>query len=151
MDTRTRPLGITALAFASIVVGIYSMIAAIALLLGSFVGGAFGADSVVVMALGAIYLGLMAGAYFLGFGFWTQRHWAWAGGLVLFGAFIVASLGLMVLATSAASAVVAALGAGVATWYLLRPSTKGLLLGSNSTQEAAPPSTAALETPQVAP
>jgi len=151
MDTRTRPLGITALAFASIVVGIYSMIAAIALLLGSLVGAAFGADSVVVMALGAVYLGLMAGAYFLGFGFWTQRHWAWAGGLVLFGAFIVASLGLMMLATSAASAVVAALGAGVATWHLLRPSTKALLLGSNGTPEAAPPSTAALETPQVAP
>jgi hypothetical protein len=151
MNTRTRPLGITALAFASIVAGLYSMIAAIALLLGGLVGGTFGADSAVVMALGALYLGLMAAAFFLGFAFWTQRHWAWAGGLVLFGAFIVASVAMAVIATSAASAIVTAIFAGVAIWYLFRPSTKALLLGANPTQEVAPPSSAALETPQVAP
>ncbi len=85
MDTQKRPLGITALAFTSIVVGLYSQVTAIALLLGGMVGGVFSADiTAVVIAIGALNLGLMGAAYFVGFGFWTQRHWSWAGGIVVF-------------------------------------------------------------------
>ena len=85
MDMQKRPLGITALAFTSIVVGLYCQVAAIALLLGGMVGGVFSADiTAVVIAIGALYLGLMGAAYFVGFGFWTQRHWSWAGGIVVF-------------------------------------------------------------------
>ncbi len=79
MDTQKRPLGITALAFASVVAGTYCLVAAIGLLLGGVVGGAFGADhAAVAFAIGALYLGVMAAAYLGGYGFWTQRPWSLA-------------------------------------------------------------------------
>jgi hypothetical protein len=132
MDKQKRPLGITALAFTSIVVGLYSQVAAIALLLGGMLGGVFSADSTaIVIAIGALYLGLMGAAYFVGFGFWTQRHWSWAGGIVVFSTVIVSSVALALITTNVVAALVPTLGAGAAIWYLLRPATKTQLLGTH--------------------
>ena len=51
MDKQKRPLGITALAFTSIVVGLYSQVAAIALLLGGMLGGVFRADTTAALVI----------------------------------------------------------------------------------------------------
>jgi hypothetical protein len=140
MDKQKRPLGITALAFTSIVVGLYCQVAAIALLLGGMLGGVFSADiTAIVIAIGALYLGLMGAAYFVGFGFWTQRHWSWAGGVVVFSALIVSSVALALITTNVVAALVPSLGAGVAIWYLLRPATKAQLLGTDDAEAADQP------------
>jgi hypothetical protein len=158
MDKQKRPLGITALAFTSIAVGLYCLVAAIVLLLGGVLGGFFRADlTVIALTLGALYLGLMSAAYFVGFGFWTQRHWSWAGGIVVFSTMIVFSVVLALLSANVIAALVPSLGAGAAIWYLLRPATKAQLLGSADPltpqpqaeqAEAAAPG-GVLDTPQV--
>lgn len=140
MDRQTRPLGITALAFTSIVVGLYSQVTAIALLMGGMLGGVFSADTTtIVLAIGALYLGLMGAAYYVGFGFWTQRHWSWAGGIVVFSTVIVSSVALALIATNVVVALVPSLCAGAAIWYLLRPATKSQLLGADDAQTADQP------------
>jgi hypothetical protein len=140
MDRQKRPLSITALAFTSIVVGLYCQVAAIALLLGGMLGGVFSADiTAIVIAIGALYLGLMGAAYFVGFGFWTQRHWSWAGGIVVFSTLIVSSVGLALITTNVVAALVPSLGAGAAIWYLLRPATKAQLLGTDDAEAADQP------------
>jgi len=153
MDTQKRSLGITALAFASVAAGIYCLVAAIALLLGGTLGGVFGADrTAVVIAIGALYLGLMGAAYIVGFGFWTQRHWSWAGGIVVFSSLIVGSVVLALITTNVVAALVPSLGAGAAIWYLLRPATKAQVLGTDKAEKAgqpeAPAAAGALDTPQ---
>jgi len=153
MDTQKHSLGITALAFASVAAGIYCLVAAIALLLGGTLGGVFGADrTAVVIAIGALYLGLMGAAYIVGFGFWTQRHWSWAGGIVVFSSLIVGSVVLALITTNVVAALVPSLGAGAAIWYLLRPATKAQVLGTDKAEKAgqpeAPAAAGALDTPQ---
>jgi hypothetical protein len=148
MDWQKRPLGITALAFTSIVVGLYSQVAAVALLLGAMLGGVFSADTTaVVIAIGALYLGLMGAAYFVGFGFWNQRHWSWAGGIVVFSTLIVSSVALALIATNVVAALVPSLGAAAAIWYLLRPATKTQLLGTNDARTADLPKADQAEAP----
>ena len=159
MDRQKRPLGITALAFTSIVVGLYSQVTAIALLMGGMLGGVFNADiTAIVLAIGALCLGLMGAAYFVGFGFWTQRHWSWAGGLVVFSTVIVSSVALALITTNVVAALVPSLGAGAAIWYLLRPATKTQLLGTDDVETAdqpkadqpeAPAPAGVLDAPQV--
>jgi MFS family permease len=153
MDKQKRPLGITALAFASVAVGTYCLVAAIALLLGGALGGAFGADqTVVIIAIGALYLGVMAAAYLVGYGLWTQRPWSWAGGIVVFITLIVASVALALIANNVVAALVPSLGAGAAIWYLLRPTTKSQLLGTDKAEKAGQPevpaAAGALDMPQ---
>ena len=162
MDKHKRPLSVTALALVSVMIGLYSQVAAIALLLGSMLGVVFGGDFAVVIAIGALYFGLMAAAYFLGYGFWTQRHWSWAGGIIVFSTLIVTSILLMLVSTNMLSALVPSLGAAAAIWYLFRPATKALLLGADRTDQAeeadkadqverveTPARPVTLETPQV--
>lgn len=153
MDGHKRPLGITALAFASVMVGLYCQIAAMALLFGGTVLAVTRSDlSVVVVALGVLYLGLMAAAYFVGYGFWSQRHWSWAGGIVVFSVLIVFSVLLVFISGNVLSAVGPSAGAAVAVWYLYRPATRRQLLGTARTAEPdqveLPAGLGAGETPQ---
>ena len=130
MNKHTRPLGITALAFASIIVG--------HLLPGRGDGpapragrsaGVAGTDTAAaLLILGAVYLGLMVAAYFVGYGFWSQRHWSWAGGIVVFATLIVLSVFMLLLSANVLSVLVPGAGAAVAIWYLLRPETRAQLL-----------------------
>jgi hypothetical protein len=163
MNKHKRPLGITALTFVSVMVGLYCQMAALALLMGGMLGGVVGSDLTgVVLAMGALNLGLMGAAYFLGYGFWTQRHWAWAGGIVVFSMLIVTSILLVLISSNMISAIGPSLGAAAAIWYLFRPATKALLLGVDRTDRTevldtadqvervdAPVRPVTLETPQV--
>jgi hypothetical protein len=153
MDKQKRPLGLTALAVASVAAGIYCMVAAIALLFGGTLGGVFGADgTAVVIAIGALYLGVVVAAYFVGYGFWTQRPWSWAGGIVVFGALIVTSVLLTLVSGDLVSGIVPSIAFAAAIWYLLRPATKAQLLGTDKAEKAgqpeAPAAAGALDTPQ---
>ena len=132
---KKRSLGLTVLAFSSVIVGLYSQIAAIALILvGSVFTVAGSVHAGAALVLGAVYLGVTGAAYFVGFGFWTTRHWAWAGGMILFGALIVVSVALVLLTTNLLASFGPLIGSAVAIWYLRRPATKAELLGT----EAAP-------------
>jgi hypothetical protein len=146
-----RPIGITALAFASIVIGLYCQIAAIALLMGSMVGGVFGAEVAVVIVLGAVYFGLMVAAYFVGYGFWTLRHWSWAGGIVVFSTFIVAAVLLGVISANVTALIGLSVAAGVAIAYLLRADTRARLLGPSARATDDPAAKSSLDSPPLAP
>jgi hypothetical protein len=157
MNKHTRPLGITAMAFASIIVGIFCQVAAMALLLGGTLAGVAGTDMAAAMLiLGAVYLGLMVAAYFVGYGFWSQRRWSWAGGIVVFGTLIVLSLFMLLLSANVLSVLLPGGAAAASIWYLLRPETRARLLGPATASdarvadvEAAPaPASGSLEAPQ---
>jgi hypothetical protein len=158
MDKPKRPLGITALAFASIIVGIFCQVAAIALLLGGTLSGVVGTDmAVALLVVGALYLGLMGAAYFVGYGFWSQSHWSWAAGIVVYATLIVISVFMFVLSANIVSVIGPAVGGAAAIWYLLRPGTRAHLLGPSTARdpvaadpEAAAPTTSTMEAPQVA-
>ena len=98
---RDRPLGITTLAFSSVMVALYCQMAAIVLLaMGSVFTAAGSMPGAAVLVLGAVFLGLAVASYLLGFGFWTGRHWSWAGGTVVFAVLLGASIFLAVLSTN---------------------------------------------------
>jgi len=129
---RHRSFGVTTLAFATLMVGIYSQYAAISLLLtGSVFTAAGSIQGAVTLITGAVFLGLTASAYLVGFGLWTRRHFSWAGAIVVFAVLIGANLFLSVLATNFISAVVPLVGSLVALWYLQRPAVKAELLGTS--------------------
>jgi hypothetical protein len=133
MDKPTRPLGITALAFASVITGIFCQVAAIALLMGGTLIGVVGTNAAAgLLIVGALYLGLMVAAYLVGYGFWSQRHWSWAGGLVVYATLIFVSAVMVLLSANILSVVVPAAGAAVVIWYLLRPRTRAQLLGTDA-------------------
>ena len=72
---RDRPLGLTALAFSSIMVALYCQMAAIVLLLmGSVFTAAGSMPGAVVLFVGTVFLGLAVASYLLGFGFWTGKQ-----------------------------------------------------------------------------
>jgi hypothetical protein len=135
MDKSHRPIGITALAFVAILVGLYSQVAALALLVGGVVFGLVGtASTTSLVAIGAVYFGLMVAAYLVGFGLWMQRHWSWAGAFVVFAVLIAVSFFTALVSGNTGSAVVPMAGAGIALAYLFLPSTRARLLGTAAPQ-----------------
>lgn len=125
-----RSLGVTVLAFGSVMVGLYCQFAAVALiLLGSVFTPVGSTPAAIALLLGAVFLGLTVAAYFLGYGFWTRKHWAWAGGLALVAVLAVASLALSFTATSFLSSVSPVITAALAVWFLHRPAVRAELLG----------------------
>ena len=137
---RERSLGITALAVAAAMVGIYAFMAATALLLGgaivSFAGGEAGAA---VFVLGALFLGQTMAAYAVGFGLWMQKSWAWAGGVVIFATLVVLNVALSAMAANFINVVLPLVGAGVALAYLYRPATKAAFLGESAPEGTGQP------------
>jgi len=132
---RDRSLGVTALALVSVVIGIYSMVAAIALLLGASIGAVVSAESGTgAFLLGVFFFGLSFTAYFVGGAFWLQKRWAWAGGMVIFGAAIVLNLAMVLFGGGLFAALVSVAFVAIAMGYLLRPSTKTELLGTAPTE-----------------
>ncbi len=130
---RPRSLGVTTLAFSSVMVGLYCQFATIALILtGSVfvVAGSRHAD--LALFTGTVFLGLTVAAYFLGYGLWTRRHWSWAGAIALFLVFVGANVVLSVVSGNVLNTLVPALGAIVGIWYLHRPAIKAELLGEKS-------------------
>ena len=131
---RERSFGVTTMAFSTIMVALYSQFAAIALILtGSVFTPQGSTPAAIALLLGAVFLGLTLSAYVIGYGFWTKKHWSWAGGMALFVVFAAANLALSAVATNFISSIVPALGAMMVVWYLLRPAVKAEL-----TDETAP-------------
>jgi hypothetical protein len=71
----------------------------------------------------------MVAAYFVGYGLWSQRHWAWAGSLVVFATLIVLSVFMLLLSANILSVLVPGAAAAVSIWYLLRPEIRAQLIG----------------------
>jgi hypothetical protein len=128
---RHRSFGVTTLAFSTIMVALYSQVAAIALLLtGSVFTAAGSLQGAVALITGAVYLGLTVAAYLVGYGLWTGKPWSWAGGLVVFGTLIGASIFLSIISSVFVSALLPSVGAVVGIAYLRRASVRAELLGS---------------------
>ena len=137
---RERPIGVTALALASVVVGIFGLVIAIALLLGASIGAVVGGDRATgAFLVGSLGFGLTFAAFFVGGGFWLQKHWSWAGGIVIFGAVIVVSLAMVAIGASLVAAMVPIAAAVLAIVHLMRPSTKADLLGPATTEASESP------------
>ena len=143
---RERSLGVTTLAFASVMVALFCQFAAVALIMmGSLFAVAGSVPAVFTLVLGAVFLGLAFAAYFQGYGFWARKHWSWAGGVTLFVVFAVANVVLSTIATNFVSTILPALGAIVAVLYLHRPAVKAELLGQPEAAAATAPVTADLK------
>jgi hypothetical protein len=135
---RERPIGVAALTLASVVVGIFSLVIAIALLLGVSIGAVWSGDGGTgAFLIGLIAFGLAPAAFFVGGGLWLQKHWAWAGAIVMFGAVIVVSLALVVIGSSLVAAIVPVAAAALAIAFLMRPSTKADLQAPGTTEATA--------------
>ncbi len=116
------------LAVGSVLVGFYSQFAAVALLVtGSAFAPEGSVEARVALLLGSIFLVITIAACAVAFGFWAGHGWSWAGGLLVFGALIVASVMLSLLSTNILSAVGPTLGASAALWYLTRPGARAQL------------------------
>lgn len=128
---QNRSFGTTTLAFSSVMVGLYTQFAAVALILTGSVfspsGTIYAAAS---FALGALFFGLTFAAYFLAYGFWTRKSWAWAGGAALFVTLVVASVLLSLISTNFVSSVLPLAAAVVGIWFLNRPAVKADYLGA---------------------
>ena len=130
---RPRSLGVTTLAFSSVMVGLYCQFAAIALILtGSVFVVAGSRHAELALFTGTVFLGLTVAAYFLGYGLWTRRHWSWAGAIALFLVFLGANVVLSVVSGNMMNSVVPTIGAVVGIWYLHRPAIKAELLGDKA-------------------
>ena len=128
---RDRSLGVTALAFFSVMVALYSQMAAIALILGGSVFTAAGSvQGAAALLVGAVFLGVAVAAYAIGYAFWTRRHWSFAGGVTVFGTLIVANILLSLISGNPLSAVIPVVGSAIAIWELQRPAIKAELLGT---------------------
>lgn len=149
MPRRSR--GATALSVVSVLVGLYSQFAAMALIVAASAFAPRGATDVsLVFALGLVFLALTILAYAAAFGFWAGHAWAWATGLTVFGTLMAASVVLTLASANLVSAVLPIVGGAVGIWYLMRPVTKAELSRTSApstAREGAP--TTSLEAPQV--
>ena len=120
-----RPLGLTALAIASVAIGLYGLVAAMALLLGGSLGAFAGADaSVPILVLGAVMFGAGMSSFFVGYGFWMKRSWAWAGKIVVVTAILLAVVAMGFLGASFTGLILpVVLGLSLIS-YLLRPAVR---------------------------
>jgi hypothetical protein len=144
---RPRSFGVTALAFMEVMVALHAQMGAVALIMMGSTFTAFGSiEGAATLVLGAGYLGLTFAAYTVAYGTWTRKHWAWAGSVVVFGGFVVASILLTMLSRSLIAAPMPILSSVVGFWLLTRPAVKAEL----SAGEPAAERTAARETLEVA-
>jgi hypothetical protein len=141
-----RSMEVTALAFFSVMVALYSQMAAIALILGGSIFAAAGSmHGAAALITGAVFLGVAVAAYAIGYAFWTRRHWSWAGGMVVFASLIVVNLVLSLISGNPLSAILPVVGSAIAIWQLQRPAIRAELLGTELV-EGSSPATEALET-----
>ncbi len=141
-----RSMEVTALAFFSVMVALYSQMAAIALILGGSIFAAAGSmHGAAALITGAVFLGVAVAAYAIGYAFWTRRHWSWAGGMVVFTSLIGVNLVLSLISGNPLSAILPVAGSVIAIWQLQRPAIRAELLGTEFV-EGGSPATEALET-----
>ena len=135
---KKRSRGVTGLAFSSVLIGIYSQFAAVALILtGSVFSTSGSAYAGFAFILGSLFLGLTFASYFLVYGFWTRKSWSWAGGIALVITVAVASVALSVVSSNFLSSLLPMAAAVAGVWYLNRPEVKAELTGTEvSTQQS---------------
>jgi hypothetical protein len=127
---RNRSIGVTALAFSTIMLAIYGQYAAIVLLMTGSVFTPFGSFAAAAsLVTGATFMGITVAAYVVGFGLWTRRSWSWNGAIAVYAAFLVANIVLSILATNFVSAVLPTIGAIAAVAYLQRPAVRAEITG----------------------
>ena len=145
---RKRSFGVTVLAFSSVMIGLYCQFGAIALILAGSVFTPTGSTpAAFALVIGAVFLGLTFAAYFLGYGFWTRKHWSWAGGIALLGVLVGASLVLSFISSSYLSSISPIVVASFAVWYLNRPVIRAELLGQPEPSQDKSSAPEALEVP----
>ena len=141
-----RSFGTIVLAFTSVMVALHAQIGAVALILGGSVFATYGSvPGAVALLLGAGYLGLTFAAYAVAFGAWTRKHWAWAGGMVVFGALSVATVLLVVISGNLMAAPLPVIGTIVGFGLLQRPAVKADLLGTEVPAKAPVPASDGME------
>ena len=146
-----RSFGVTTLAFSSVMVGLYCQFAAITLMLAGSVFTPTGSISgAITLLLGAVFLGTMVAAYFLGYGFWTRKHWSWAGGVALFGVLAGSSLVLSVMASNYLYSITPLVAGVLVVWYLNRPAIKAELLGQSQPEQVQAAGTDGLKSAELA-
>lgn len=143
---QNRSAGVTILAFSSIMVALYGQFAAVSLILTGAIWSSSGSIyASVSFALGVVFAVLVVAAYFLAYGFWTGKSWAWAGGMGLFATLVIASVVLSVVSTNFVSTVLPLAAAVAGVWFLNRPAVKAELLGTEVPAAAAVPANGGLE------
>ncbi|MFV2063907.1 MAG: hypothetical protein ACC726_10410 [Chloroflexota bacterium] len=141
-----RSLGLTALSLLAAMVGIYSFMAALAMLYGGAIGAFVGSDmGHIVFALGAVFLGLSVSAFVVAGGLWLRRSWSWAGGIAVFAVMVLANLVLSTMAGAFINVLIPVLGAVVGVGFLYRPSTRAILLGGNAPESGSAAAQTAVE------
>lgn len=131
-----RTLGLTALAVASVAIGLYSLVAGMALLLGGSLGTFAGSDAgVAVMVLGALMFGAGTASFFVGYAFWMKRSWAWAGGIVVAAVIVVTVLVMGLIGASYTSLILPVVLGLSLIWYLLRPSVRAQFTRSETSTD----------------
>ena len=141
-----RSFGVTTLAFSSVMVALYCQFAAVALIITGSVfsqsGSAYAAAS---FALGALFFGLTFASYFLAYGFWTGKSWAWVGGMALFATLAIASVVLSDISTNFVSTGLPLAAAVAGVWYPNRPTVKAERRGTETPAAAGVRTTSGLE------
>lgn len=124
-----RSFGITTLAFGSVMIALYSQFAAVSLILTGSVWSSSGSIyATASFVLGALFFGITFASYFLAYGFWTRKSWAFAGSVTLFVTLVVASVALSVVSTNFTSTVLPLAAAIAGIWYANRPAVKAELV-----------------------
>jgi hypothetical protein len=133
MQQRSR--NISVLAFSSVMVGLYSFMAGIALLwagaIVSFIGNDIGG---MVFALGTLFLAQSIAAYVVGAGLWLQKSWAWAGATVVFVTLTVLNVAVALAATNFSAVALPLIGSIAGLALLNKPSVKAQLIGAPEDQ-----------------
>lgn len=132
-----RPLNITALSVASVALGLYAMVAGIALLLGGSIGTFAGSDTGIgIMVLGSIMFGVGMTSFFVGYGFWMEHRWSWVGGLLVAGVTVVSMLAMGLIGASYTSLALPIILGLSMIWYLLRPQIRERLVPTDAVSDA---------------
>ena len=141
-----RSVGVTTLAFGSIMVALYGQFAAVSLILTGALWSPSGSIyATISYALGVVFAVLVVASYFLAYGYWTRKHWAWAGGVAQFVTLVVASVILSLVSTNFTSTVLPLAAAVAGIWFLNRPATRVELLGTTAPEAEAAAIPAGLE------
>jgi hypothetical protein len=133
---KKRSFGVTALAFNTVLVAIYSQYAAASLLLtGSTIANAGSAGATIATLTGVVFLVVAISAYAVAVGLWARWHWSWNAALGLYVAFFVVNLVLSILAMNLMSAVLPTLAAIAAVLYLHRTGVRAELHGPTRAED----------------
>jgi hypothetical protein len=136
---RKRSIGVSVLAFSTLMVALYCQYAAISLVVtGSVFAPSGQIAAFLTAATGIVFAGLTATSYVVGVALWMRKPWSrvWAVGIYL--TFFVANAILSALAGNFGSSILPTIGVAAALVYLNRPQVRAELQGAER-PTAVPP------------